>query len=204
MRIGTCMLEKSFVIASIMCSKNKHLGETFVTTREGNIIQNKLIKEFNKKDMSVCITDKIDTRYFKVNDDVIVMNEDNGIDLQFIKDRYTEYISSLEIAKVLWDDIFIFNCVNEIKENNHLQFEPCGITEIIDKILKNPDVFYEKIAKELSKEEYKYLKEKIEDRNCKNCKNMTCNREAYQKIMYNCDAWENDRMIGKIKILNKN
>ena len=45
---GTLFLDTSFVIASIMYTKNKHYQEDFVTLKEVNVVRNILQQRFNK------------------------------------------------------------------------------------------------------------------------------------------------------------
>lgn len=74
---------------------------------------------------------------------------------------------------------------------------PCkakSLEEIIDKILDNPSLFYEKVAYELSQEEYNFIKSKI-DKNCSNC---THKCENYQGT---CCNWDNKELVGKIKVM---
>lgn len=47
---GTFYLDTSFIIASVMNTKNKHYQENFVTLKEINITKNILQKNLKKKD----------------------------------------------------------------------------------------------------------------------------------------------------------
>ena len=81
-----------------------------------------------------------------------------------------------------------------------------SLTEIITKVIDSPAEFYKKICNELTIEEREYLKSIIENKTCKNCSNMSCRVETYEKIADDipCLYWDNQELIGKYKILQKN
>lgn len=180
-------LDTSFVIASIMYTKNKHYSEDFVTLKEVNVIRNILQQRFNKEKLNIIITDEFDFSYFKYIDGVILKNDT----LASIVNRYQGYCYSIECLKILWDDNFIF----EILENMRNGFESKSLEIIINKVLDNPSLFYKKVAYELSKEEYEFIKSKIE-KSCSNCLN-NCSESTL------CGNWQNDELVGKKKVLTK-
>lgn len=57
--------------------------------------------------MNVCITNVIDSDYFKVEEGIITINKVKNIDLQSIQYRYQGYISNIDILITLWDENFI-------------------------------------------------------------------------------------------------
>ena len=72
-------------------------------------------------------------------------------------------------------------------------FESKSLETIINKVLDNPSLFYKKIAHELTKEEYDFIKS---DKSCSNCLN-NCSENTL------CDNWQNDELVGKRKVLTK-
>ena len=181
-------LEMSFVIASIMYAKNKHYQEEFVTFKEANIVRNILQQRFNNENLDIIITDELDFSYFRYIDGVILKKD---ITLTSIVNRYQGCCPSIDLSIILWDDNFIF----EILENIRNGFESKSLEEIINKILDNPSLFYKKVARELSAEEYNFIKSKIEKK-CSNCIN-GCGEKTV------CSDWQNDELVGRKKVLTK-
>lgn len=70
-------------------------------------------------------------------------------------------------------------------------------------VLLNYEQFYNDIADNLSLEEYKNLKELVENKSCNNCRNGSCRIEQYEKPIENCIGWENRVLVGKEKALKK-
>lgn len=196
---GTYFMESSYVIASIMRSKRLHYIEEFVTFKEFNLVRDELQKEFNKKNISVCITNEIDRDYFNITGDVYVLA--NGVTLKKVENRYQGYCPSIEALNILWDDKKITKYVQRIKtiSDKHLSFETKTLEEILDKIVEKPRKFYEQIAQELSSEEYEFVKSQLVSRNCDNCSN-----DCSNKSMNPCDEWKNDELVGRSKVLTKN
>lgn len=108
--MGTCFMEKSYVVAAILHTKNKKKRENHVTIEEVNGVANVLQKEYNKKDLNVCITDVIDEEYFKSQENIIVINKEKGLSLDSIRQRYQGYIS-YNILTVLWNEAFIIEAI---------------------------------------------------------------------------------------------
>lgn len=105
--MSTFFMEKSFVIAAVLKTKQLHFGQNFVLLEECNVISNLLQKEYNKKYLNVCITDTIDSEYFKVEEGVIFINKERGYDMESIETRYQGYCSNIDILVTLWNDRFI-------------------------------------------------------------------------------------------------
>lgn len=112
--MGTCFIEKSYVVAAILHTKNKKKRENHVTIEEVNGVANVLQKEYNKKDLNVCITDVIDEEYFKREEDIIVINKDKGLSLESIRQRYQGYIPN-NVLTVLWDEEIIIDAISKVK-----------------------------------------------------------------------------------------
>lgn len=108
-------MEDSFVIASIMHTKNLHFSEKFVTYKELNYIRNKLQNRFNIKNENVLIINNIDRNYF-VTDEVILLNKENDIDMNRLVTRYQGYCYSINVLLLLWDDDFIYNELVNLKK----------------------------------------------------------------------------------------
>ena len=109
------LMEKSYVIASIFKTKHLHFRENFVTLKECNVISRLLQKEYNNRNINVCITNAIDNDYFKVFNGIIVLNKDKNIDLQSIEQRYQGYVSNFDILLELWNDEFILKNLEELR-----------------------------------------------------------------------------------------
>lgn len=105
--MNTCFMEKSYVVAAILWTKYLKFRESFVTLEECNIVSRLLQKKYNEVDMNVCITNVIDSDYFKVEEGIITINKVKNIDLQSIQYRYQGYIFNIDILITLWDENFI-------------------------------------------------------------------------------------------------
>lgn len=111
------LMEKSYVIASIFKTKHLHFRESFVTLKECNVISVLLQKEYNNRNINVCITSDIDNNYFKVLNGIIVLNKDKNIDLQSIEQRYQGYIPNIDVLLNLWNHEFILKILKELRSN---------------------------------------------------------------------------------------
>ena len=115
--MATYFMEKSYVVAAILCIKNRKLKKEFVTIEEVNTISNLLQTKYNNKNLDVCITDTIDDEYFEVINDIIVINNKNGFTQQSIEQRYQGYITNIDILLTLWDEEFITESLKSITTN---------------------------------------------------------------------------------------
>lgn len=192
---GTFYLDTSFIIASIMNTKNKHYQEKFVTLKEVNITKNILRKKFNEKGLNIIIIDDIDYRFFEYVDGIFVKNKD--VTMYDLINRYQGHCYSNECFIILWNDDLIFQIIENIKLGDE-SVNSKSLEEILNKIINNPELFYCKIAKELSLEEYNYIKSKIRNKNCVNCIN-----ECLDDELKGCFRWNNPTLVGKCKILKK-
>lgn len=99
---------------------------------------------------------------------------------------------------ILWNDNLIFQIIENIKLGDELvSFK--SLEKILNKIIANPELFYYKIAQELSLEEYNYIKSKINNKSCINCIN-----ECLEDELKGCFRWNNPILVGKSKVLRKN
>lgn len=194
----TCFLDESVIVATILNTKNKHhFLEKYVTVKECNIISSLLMKLFVDSGLDVCISNEIDRDSFEILDGIIIINLKKGINLNDIKNKYIGCIPSVEVMNIIWDDSLIYSYLCDIRcDNKKLSFEPSKLDEIVDRILDDPKMFYENIARELSEEEYEYLKRKVEIKSCKNCTSFCSN----DKKRYICESWSNDELIGRAKV----
>lgn len=113
--MNTYFMEKSYVVAAILCTKYLHMRENFVTLEECSEISDLLQKEYNKKNQNVCITREIDNEYFKVSDGIIIINKEKNIDLKSVETRYKGYIPNIDILLTLWNEEFILNALRKIR-----------------------------------------------------------------------------------------
>lgn len=81
-------------------------------------------------------------------------------------------------------------------------YENTPLDEIFDKIFDDPGLLYYKVAECLSPEEYDFIKEKIGDKKCDDCRNSHCDI-LYTNRRENCDKWDNKILIGKYKVLKR-
>lgn len=198
---ATIFMEKSYIIASIMKTKNKFYKKSYVTKEECNALTQIFMREYSNNNLSVCITDEIDSDYFKVTNDIIILND--GRTIADIEERFQAYIS-IDHLMILWNDKFILEKLGEIKtENSKKYFDSTPLDKIIDKIIENPKLFYENISNELTNEEFIYIHNSIEGKTCSNCSNINCKISDSLKPIDNCLAWSNKELVGKIKLLRK-
>jgi len=136
--------------------------------------------------------------YFSVNridsrETEYILNPEKTID-DLIK-RFRAYLP-LDVLIAFMDEEVVKEGLNQKKD-----FIPKELTMIIDKIIDNPKVFYENISKELSSEEYNFLKREIEIKNCRSCRNESCRVESSEKPVDYGHAWINNEMVGRQKVL---
>ncbi len=191
-------IDKSYVVATILATKDKYYNEAFCTFKECNEVANVLRKEI----YNAVISNNIDDHYYKMCRDVIVLKED--FDLFDIKMRFQGYLP-FNILKILWDDVFIYKILEEQRKlsKEKLNFAPSDLGEIIEKIVNNPSQFYQKIAGELSNEEFLFISSLINEKSCSNCNNLSCRIPSDDKPIDNCVEWSNPELIGKMKLLRK-
>lgn len=108
-------MEKSYVVASIFKTKQLHFRENFVTLEECNVISKLLQKEYDNKNLKVCIIDAIDSDYFKILNGIIFLNKEKNIDLQDIEQRYQGYVPNIDFLLNLWNDKFILKIIRELR-----------------------------------------------------------------------------------------
>lgn len=111
----TVFMEKSYVVASILATKQRYLNQSFVTSEECNQISNILQKRYNEENLNVCIMDDIDLGYFNIVDGVITLNKSKNIDIESIKQRYQGYIPNINILLLVWDNKFILENLRILK-----------------------------------------------------------------------------------------
>ena len=185
-------MNTSFIINSIMKTKIKNYQENFVTLNELILVKGALQEKFKQKNLRVQIADKI-SNLFRFDNNVYIMQE--GLTIEEIEKKYQDYCFTNEIFKILWDDDYIYETLENAKKDGH--FIPKSLDDILNKIIKNPKKFYEQVAQELSLEEYEYIKSKLDYKSCKNC--------IYDCMSSKeCSKWKNDELIGRSKILSKN
>lgn len=194
----TIHIDMSYIVASILVTKNKYYNETHCTFKECNIVTN----ELRKKLYNAVINNNIDDHYFKICREVIVLKQD--IDLIDIIDRFQAYLP-FNILNIIWKNEYIYKILEDIKinEKNDLNFIPNNIENIIEKIVENPNLFYEKIAGELDEKEFLFIRSLIDNKNCSNCSNGLCKMPNFEKPIDDCVSWCNPSLIGKTKLLRK-
>lgn len=200
-------IDTSFILASIMNTKQKHYLECFATFAEVNALRQAMQQEFNKRGLNACITDEVNPDHFDVYDGVYVKKR--GLTIEGLEYWYRSHCPSIAISLVLWDDEFISQYIQGLRQPRvqKLPFEPMQLDAILNKILDNPTRFYEKIAGELSKEEYDFIEKLIQDKSCLNCANSCCDGTIVEfgKTQNGlCSNWHNDELVGRRKILVKN
>lgn len=115
----TFFLQESYVIATIMKTKDKYLKEQFATFKEVNIIKSMLQNEFNKKNLDVCITSTIEREFFTIHDNVIFLNKERNVRIKDIEGRYKGYCPNIDILIVLWNEKLILDSILELKKQEY-------------------------------------------------------------------------------------
>lgn len=173
------LVDKSYVVASIMNTRKRHGEDCFASKDEVNIITDYLKKKFDSRGIDVSFEDKINKEYFKSYNGVYLLN--NDIIFKSVRARYTSY-APYEVIITIWNDKSIYEQLSDIKNASNSK-------------RMSKDNFYKKIARALSKEEREYIKNLV-DKDCFNCINSCKDDKA-------CDNWKNDSLVGRIKVLNK-
>ena len=115
---------------------------------------------------------------------------------------YAEYYKS--------DDLIRSYNIEERLAANKINSTPLG--NLLDKILENPNEFFEKIEEELTVEERLFILSELKNKSCMSCTNGCCDVPSYEKVGVDefgkpegseCIGWFNSRLIGRSKVLRK-
>lgn len=112
-------MKESYVIATIIKTKDKYLKEQFTNFKEVNTIRNILQNEFNKNNLDVCIISGIERDFFTIYDNVIFLNKERNVRIKDIEERYKGYCPNIDIMLVLWNEELIFNSILEMKKQEY-------------------------------------------------------------------------------------
>lgn len=93
--------------------------------------------------------------------------------------------------------------INRTEVKDSYYQEQTELSLLISRVVKNPDLFYRKIAEELTPEERQYIKSLL-PKSCVTCSNGCCRVEHVDKPIYDCSGWENNRIVGEYKVLKLN
>lgn len=93
--------------------------------------------------------------------------------------------------------------INMLQKENDYYEEQTDLSSIIDDIIEKPDEFYKMVGEQLTPEERIYIRSLI-PKSCNTCSNGCCRVEQVDKPIYDCIGWENDRLVGKYKVLKLN
>lgn len=107
----TFFMEKSFVIAAILKTKNNHFLSEFVTVKEVDYIAKVLQNIFVHRGIDVCVIDEINSKHFTLYGDIYILNE--GITLSILEEFYKCSCPTVEILRTLWDDDLIYNSLKK-------------------------------------------------------------------------------------------
>jgi len=170
-----------------------------------------------------CMNSSLVNQLFDTYEDALIaatqMNEDIfykeigylPLDQNFnrnVKNIKTKHQENLEKYKQLEKEIQNRTITMQVSPTYNSSLE-----ELIEKMIENPQEFYIKIAKSLSKEEREYLKKLINNKSCMNCTNKNCRVEYSERIGLDdqgkpqgnsCLGWNNPELIGRKRILTKN
>lgn len=92
----------------------------------------------------------------------------------------------------------------KMKKIEHKNKTNLALDKIIERVIENPQDFYNKIAAILTPQEKEFLISQIKGKNCFNCANASCRVQFYEKTIETCCvAWNNQEMIGKQLLLVK-
>ena len=135
----TIFIEKSYIVASILNTKNKYLNSNFTTLEEVNYISTKIQQELNKEKIGAIILDSIDPNYFNVLE-TITINKDADLTLESIVAHYKGYLD-LEILLLIWNEKMMLNYLKEFMVNqNKQQFDildmHCSNEVVLNKTIK--------------------------------------------------------------------
>ena len=81
--------------------------------------------------------------------------------------------------------------------------EETDLDYLISKAVPSPDNFYKRIGESLTPNERKQIKS-LFPKSCNTCANGCCKVEQADKPIYECIGWQNDRIIGKYRVLKLN
>lgn len=194
------VVDKSYVIASIICVKDKFFSKRFVTSDEVNYVKKILLDRFNNKiGNKVYFNDNVDYEYFTFYDGLFLLNKDITIN------NLVEQLANLpfEIFVVLYNEEYMGRLLMQYERSvvtDKSSFIPVDLEKIIDNVIDDSLDFYSKVSFKLSNEEFNYICSLIKEKNCGNCDNELCTEKSVNNI---CNNWRNNVLVGKTKVLKK-
>ena len=195
------VVDKSYIIASIICVKDKFFSKSFVTSEEVDYVKNILLDKFNNRVVpsKVYFNDNVDYEYFTFYDGLFLLNKNVTVN------NLVEILTNLpfELFVVLYNEEYMGRLLMQYERSvvtDKHSFIPVDLENIIDNIVDDSDCFYSKVADKLSKEEFNYICSLIKEKNCSNCDNVLCSSQSNNNI---CNNWRNNVLVGKTKVLRK-
>ena len=187
-------IDSTWVLGFIMVEKNKNLDELLITKEEYNKILDILTKKYNLK-----INTYIDNYFFKYNNNIFELNDENGV-------RTSDFVSAINLIE---SDKFLklIKRLNKIISNEFkkikLDIDYTSLEYVIKRIVPDERKFYIDAALTLTESEYNYIRDCIRDKNCTNCTNNKCIKMFLDEKSRSCSFWDNEELIGKEKVLSK-
>lgn len=188
-------IEIGFVINSIMNVNYKQYGVSSASIKEVDEMK----KIFQEQLRDYNITDSVTCEFFDLSNDEYRVKE--NLHFSDVNDYYKYvFLQGNGQLKLLWNEEFVYNQLLEIRQKSMSYFTPTDLEGIINKIVQNPEKFYQKIAAELSIDEYRFIQGMLDNKNCDSCRNQYCNGVNSDD---GCTEYVNPVRVGKAKIFLK-
>ena len=113
--------------------------------------------------------------------------------LLYAKDKTPEEVFSKYFRST---DLEKHYSMEELTISKNIQIT--SLETLIDRVVSMPEEIYTKIGKIMTLEEKAFIINSISNKDCNNCTNENCIRDSFNN---NCTSWENDELIGRIKVL---
>lgn len=161
------------------------------------------------RDCIFAIEKLVDDKKIKILDCKDCMKKSRIFDVRYSSDFEAEYILKDNVT-VRDLNLYNLNVSNEIitifESSLFLQslgintIEQISIDDILCQILKDTTAFYFQVGGKLNLEEYKYIKDMLQNKKCENCVKISCEIRHSTLV---CDNWDNRELVGRSKILRE-
>lgn len=189
---------KGSILTGIVMTKQKRHYEPQVTEEELNFVIQAILELASKMGLQINVSNNVSSQLYDFDGESYSKKED--VTYERLLERYKGSFNFHSLP--IWDCEYIFSQLKKLKslKINSVEYTPARIDVILEKILDRPEEFYQKVAAELSPEEYYFLESLIQSKKCSNCSKQDCDKRENDVA---CHNWHNSELVGKAKLMKK-
>ena len=143
---GTYIVNESCLIVALLLVKKRYFDLDYVTRDEVELFETFLVNKLKKDGIIISVSRGIFRKYLIERNSLISIDGDSGVTLNQAKKFFQSAGPGKDIISIIWDKKFVYNNMYSNSLENPI-FSDSRLDIIIEKILDNPEEFYEKIAK---------------------------------------------------------